>query len=99
MSTVPFSDKISGRPPWRDVVTKYQKSALWPAVWQLVNSLIPYAVLWYLMYILVPISFWLALPFAVLAGGFVVRIFIIFHACSHRSIMTSPKANFFIGFI
>jgi omega-6 fatty acid desaturase (delta-12 desaturase) len=99
MSKVPSSDKISDRPAWRDIVTKYQKSALWPAVWQLVNSLIPYAVLWYLMYLLVPISFWLAIPLAVLAGGFTVRIFIIFHDCGHGSFLPSRKANDIVGFI
>jgi len=99
MSTVPVSDKIFSRPAWRDIVTKYQKSAIWPAIWQLVNSLIPYAVLWYLMYLLVPISFWLAIPLAVLAGGFVVRIFIIFHDCGHGSFLPSRKANDIVGFI
>jgi acyl-lipid omega-6 desaturase (Delta-12 desaturase) len=99
MSKVPVSDKISRHPSWRDIVTKYQKSAIWPAVWQLVNSVVPYAALWYLMYLLVPISFWLALPFAVIAGGFAVRIFIIFHDCGHGSFLPSRKANDIVGFI
>src|SRR5690349_22558978 len=99
MSKVRVSDKTCGHSAWRDVVNRYQKSALWPAVWQLVNSLIPYAILWYLMYLLVPISFWLALPLAVLAGGFVVRIFIIFHDCGHGSFLPSRKANDIVGFI
>lgn len=93
------SDKNSRRPAWRDIVAKYQKSAFWPAVWQLVNSIVPYAALWYLMYLLVPISFWFALPLAVLAGGFLVRIFIIFHDCGHGSFLPSRKANDIVGFI
>jgi len=101
MSNEPIStsDKNSRRPAWRDIVTKYQKSALWSAVWQLVNSLVPYAALWYLMYLLVPISFWFALPLAVLAGGFLVRLFIIFHDCGHGSFLSSRKANDIVGFI
>jgi omega-6 fatty acid desaturase (delta-12 desaturase) len=51
------------------------------------------------MYLLVPISFWLALPLAILAGGFLVRIFIIFHDCGHGSFLPSRKANDIVGFI
>src|ERR1051326_2805442 len=87
------------RAAWRDIVAKYQKSAVWLAVWQLVNSLVPYAALWYLMYLLAPISFWLALPLAVLGGGFLVRVFIIFHDCGHGSFLPSRKANDIVGFI
>jgi len=28
---------------------RYQKPALWPGLWQVVNTLVPYAALWYLM--------------------------------------------------
>ena len=97
--TVSIAETNSRRPAWRDIVSKYQKSAVWPAVWQLFNSLIPYGALWYLMYLLVPISFWLALPLAILAGGFLVRIFIIFHDCGHGSFLPSRKANDIVGFI
>ena len=97
--TVSIAETNSRRPAWRDIVSKYQKSAVWPAAWQLFNSLIPYAALWYLMYLLVPISIWLALPLAVLAGGFLVRIFIIFHDCGHGSFLPSRKANDIVGFI
>jgi acyl-lipid omega-6 desaturase (Delta-12 desaturase) len=99
MSKVSVSDKISQHPVWRDVVAKYQKSALWPAIRQLVNSVGPYAAMWFLIYLFVPISFWLALPFAILAGGFLVRIFVIFHDCGHGSFLPSRKANDIVGFI
>jgi omega-6 fatty acid desaturase (delta-12 desaturase) len=51
------------------------------------------------MYLLAPISFWLALPLAILAGGFLVRVFIIFHDCGHGSFLPSRKANDIVGFI
>jgi omega-6 fatty acid desaturase (delta-12 desaturase) len=87
------------RPAWKDIVARYQKSAVWPGVWQLVNTLVPYAALWYLMHLSLQVSWWLALPLAVLAGGFLVRTFIIFHDCTHGSFFPSRRANDILGFI
>jgi omega-6 fatty acid desaturase (delta-12 desaturase) len=38
-------------------------------------------------------------PLAILAGGFLVRVFIIFHDCGHGSFFKSRKANDVVGFI
>ena len=72
---------------------------MWPGVWQLLNTLIPYAALWCLMYFSLHVSVWLALPLAVLAAGFLVRVFIIFHDCGHGSFFPSRKANDIVGYI
>jgi len=40
-----------------------------------------------------------AVPLAILAGGFLVRVFIIFHDCGHGSFFRSRKANDILGFI
>jgi acyl-lipid omega-6 desaturase (Delta-12 desaturase) len=84
---------------WKEIVAKYQKPCLGRALWQVVNTLIPYAGLWYLMYLAVPISWWLAVPLAVLTSGFLVRAFIIFHDCGHGSFFKSRRANNILGFI
>jgi len=55
--------------------------------------------LWYLMYLLRPVSWWLVLPLAVLAGALLVRVFIIFHDCGHGSFFKSPAANALVGFL
>ena len=80
-------------------MAKYQKSEVWPGVWQLVNTLVPYAALWCLMYLSLQVSVWLALPLALLAAGFLVRVFIIFHDCGHGSFFPSRKANDIVGYI
>jgi omega-6 fatty acid desaturase (delta-12 desaturase) len=84
---------------WKDIVAKYQKPAPWRAVWQLINTLVPYAALWVLMYFAVAVSWWLAVPLAILAGAFLVRIFIISHDCGHGSFLPSARANNIFGFI
>ncbi len=44
-------------------------------------------------------SYWLALPVQALAGGFLIRVFIIFHDCGHGSFFASRKANDVVGFL
>ena len=84
---------------WKEIVAKYQKPSTWRALWQIIDTLIPYAALWYLMYLCRPISWWLVVPLAILAGGLLVRVFIIFHDCGHGSFFKSRAANDTVGFI
>jgi omega-6 fatty acid desaturase (delta-12 desaturase) len=84
---------------WKALVAKYQEPNRWRALWQLVNTFGSYAALWYLMYLSMSVSWWLTIPLAVLAGGFLVRIFIIFHDCGHGSFFRSSAANAVWGFI
>lgn len=83
---------------WKEIVLQHQEPSTGRALWQMLNTLGPYALLWYLMYRSVEISYWLTLPLAVLAGAFLVRIFIIFHDCGHGSYFKSARANQLVGF-
>ena len=86
-------------PAWRDIVSKYQKASVRRGSWQLLNTLIPYAGLWYVIYLSLMVSVWLAIPLVLLAGGFLVRLFIIHHDCGHGSFFGSTAANHTLGFI
>ena len=77
---------------------KYQVPSRWKGTWQLVNTLAPYFALWVAMYFAMSVSWWLVIPLALLAGGFVVRAFIIFHDCTHGSFFKSKRANEITGF-
>src|SRR5690242_5654 len=81
----------------KQAIAPYQRPALWRGIWQLLNTLVPYVALWFLMYRSLAISIWLAWPIALLAGGFLVRIFIIFHDCAHGSFFRSARANELLG--
>lgn len=78
-------------------MAKYQKPQTGRGLWQITNTLVPYALLWYLMYRSLAISYWLTLPLAVVAGGFLVRVFIIFHDCGHGSFFRARLANDILG--
>jgi acyl-lipid omega-6 desaturase (Delta-12 desaturase) len=87
------------RTRWRAVIARYQRSSTALALWQLINTLVPYVLLWYVMYRMKDISLWLTIPFAILAGGLLVRVFIIFHDCGHGSFFKSQRTNDIVGFI
>src|SRR5688572_12136519 len=84
---------------WRAVIVKYQQPSTARAIWQIVNTFVPYGLLWYAMYVLKQTSLWLTIPVAILAGALLVRVFIIFHDCGHGSFFKSRKANDAVGFI
>ena len=89
----------AANPKWKEMVARYQQPAVRRALWQVANTLVPYAALWYLMYLSLAVSYWLTAALAVLAGGFLVRVFIIFHDCGHGSFFPSRKANDPLGLI
>jgi acyl-lipid omega-6 desaturase (Delta-12 desaturase) len=84
---------------WRKIINNYQNPDIRKSIWQLVNTLVPYLVLWVLMIYTIKISYWLVLPLALLAGGLVIRLFIFFHDCGHCSFFKSAKANHWVGSI
>src|ERR1051326_5524700 len=69
-------DLVSTAPPgrpenvaWKEIVARYQKPSVGRGVWQIVNTLVPYAALWYLMYVSLSVSYWLVVPLGILAAG------------------------------
>ena len=93
------ADSSSGSPAWQELTANYQNPDRLRSLWQLVNSVVPYLILWYLMYRSLAISYWLTLAVSPLAAGFLIRIFIIFHDCGHGAFFRSKKANDYVGFI
>jgi len=84
---------------WKQAVTSHQEPVLRKSVWQVINTLIPYLTLCGVMIWSLDVSYWLTLAVAVAAGGFLIRIFIIFHDCGHGSFFRSQRANHFWGFV
>ena len=84
---------------WKEIVAQFQAPSTPRATWQIVNTMVPYAALWYLMFHTLAVSWWLTIPLAVLAGAFLVRVFIIFHDCGHGSFLKSRAADDFWGFV
>ena len=83
----------------RKDVAPFAKSETRKSIMQLVNTLTPLLVAWTLGFYLLQFSPWYTVACSVLAAGFVVRTFIIFHDCTHGSFFKSKKANNRVGFI
>lgn len=85
---------------WFRSLGKYEQPSVPRAVWQLANTLLPYAALWALMVSMLKrgAPVWLLIPPALLAAAFLVRIFIIFHDCGHGSFFASRLANRVVGY-
>ncbi|CAM3826557.1 fatty acid desaturase [Aeromicrobium ponti] len=77
----------------------YEKSDLKRSIMQLVNTLGPFFLLWFLAFESLSVSYFLTLGISVIAAGFLVRIFIIFHDCCHHSFFKNRSANKIVGTI
>ena len=75
----------------------YEQSTIKESVWQIINTVVPFIALWYVAYLSLSVSYWLALVPIVVAAGFLVRIFIIFHDCTHHSFFKDRRANRIVG--
>ncbi len=84
---------------WQQIVSQYARPDLKLSLWQVADSVLPFLGLFVLAMWAFRFSFWLSLPLCVLAAGFMVRTFIIFHDCGHGSFFKSQKANDLVGTI
>jgi acyl-lipid omega-6 desaturase (Delta-12 desaturase) len=101
-----FGDKTSAKfnmakPAWSQTIAMYSHSNLYKSLWQLLDTLVPYFVLWGVMLHTVKqgYPYWITLVLAVVAGGILVRIFILFHDCCHGSFFASRRVNTILGYI
>ncbi|HVF24843.1 MAG TPA: fatty acid desaturase [Anaerolineales bacterium] len=84
---------------WQGIVSKYSFPDTWRSAWQVFNSVIPFIVMWYIMYRSLEVGYWLTLILAVPTAGFMMRCFIIFHDCCHGSFFKTMKANDRLGLV
>lgn len=80
-------------------IAPYEKANVKVSVRQLLNTIPPFFLLWFLAYQSLQVSVLLAVVIAIMAAGFLVRVFIIFHDCTHNSFFSSRKANDRLGTI
>ena len=91
--------RLPSIPEWKALVSSFQQPSIPRAVWQMVNTLVPYFALWGLMIWSLSGPYWVTLLLAFVAGLFLIRIFIIFHDCGHGSFFKSRTANNIVGFL
>jgi omega-6 fatty acid desaturase (delta-12 desaturase) len=82
---------------WHDTVDRYARPHLGRSLFALATSVVPFLGLWVLMYFALSVSYLLVLVLAVPTAGFLLRTYILFHDCSHGSLMPGRRANAYVG--
>ena len=79
----------------------YRQASLRKSVRQILNTIVPYGLLWIAMIETIQrgYSYALTLVLAALAGCILVRVFILFHDCCHRSFFRARWANVALGYV
>jgi acyl-lipid omega-6 desaturase (Delta-12 desaturase) len=93
----PTTSSRAQRPYWREDLAPYARPHLGRSLLDLGTSVLPYLGLSVLMYLSLKVSYLLVLAIAIPAAGFLVRTFILFHDCSHGSLLRSKRANMWLG--
>lgn len=88
-------------PQWYQDTLKYEKPDLKKSITQIFSSMLPYISSWAIIIWMVNNSYawWLILTVGTIASIFLIRIFIIFHDCTHNSFFISRKANRIWGYM
>ncbi len=75
----------------------YREADTWRSVAQLMITASGFVALIVLMFASLEYGYWLPLALSVVAGGFLLRLFVIQHDCGHGSYFKSRRANDTIG--
>ena len=89
--------RVSGSSEWREILAPYARPRVGRSVLDLATSVVPYVALSTLMYFSLEWSYLLTLLLAVPTAGFLVRVYIVFHDCTHGSFLPSKRGNLWLG--
>jgi omega-6 fatty acid desaturase (delta-12 desaturase) len=89
------------KPSWYEATSKYAQPNLRKAIFQLLNTFLPYFGMWALLLHSVRrgYPFWLTMVLAGVAALLLVRIFVFFHDCCHGCFFASLRANRLMGYV
>lgn len=82
---------------WRRILAPYKQASWRPALFQVANTLLPFALLWSLMAWNVGHLPWLNAILLIPAAFLFTRLFIIQHDCGHGAFFPSRRANNALG--
>jgi omega-6 fatty acid desaturase (delta-12 desaturase) len=94
---VPPAAALSDARAWTQILARYRQPHNGRGIVEIAITIIPLIALWVLVWAALDISYWLSLLLAVPAAGFLVRLFMIQHDCSHGAFFRYRHANDWIG--
>ncbi len=82
---------------WTQLLARYRQPSTGRSLVEIAVTLPPLVALWVLTWAALDLGYWLALPLAMVAAAFMVRLFLIQHDCSHGSFFRHRLANAWLG--
>lgn len=83
--------------PWRETLAPFATPCPNRALLAVATSAVPYLGLTVAIYATLGVSLALTVALTILAAGFLVRVFVVFHDCAHGSLLPSRRANTVVG--
>ncbi|MCP4183540.1 MAG: fatty acid desaturase [Hyphomicrobiales bacterium] len=96
-STVAEEHKLLPAKELLKALAPYRQPKLRRSIFELFITIIPFIGFWVAAWLSLSISYWLTMVFSVIAGGFLVRFFLIQHDCGHGAFFRSKKINDWVG--
>ena len=88
---------IWSRSAWQEALVVYAQPRLRRGLLDVVTSAVPSLALCLAMYLDLRISPLIAVALVIPTAGFLVRVFVVFHDCTHDSLLPSRRANKWAG--
>nr|WP_084527721.1 fatty acid desaturase [Kaistia soli] len=83
---------------WPKLLAAYREPREWRSTFEIIVTALPFIAFWVTMWLLVEYGYWWgALLLAVPAAGFLVRLFMIQHDCSHDAFYRRRDVNDWVG--
>lgn len=83
----------------RSLLRSYATKSSVIATRQVVITVLAYALVWFAYLATIHLSPWLVLPYSLLGGLLVLRLFVLMHDCGHGSLFPSKTANRAVGYL
>lgn len=83
----------------RALINRYNTPDNFKGLVQILNTLVPYAALWYAVALSADISYWLTAAVALVMVLFLTRVFVLMHDCGHNSLFRTGRLNRGFGFL
>ncbi|MBV9803309.1 MAG: fatty acid desaturase [Solirubrobacterales bacterium] len=91
-----MTSRTSGS-PWREVLAPFATPCPRRGLLAVATSAVPYLALSVAIYATLGVSLLLTAALTILAAGFLVRVFVVFHDCAHGSLLPSRRSNSALG--
>lgn len=82
---------------WPRFLSRYRNPSRTRSIAEIALTVLPLIALWVAMWASLSVGVWLCLLLAIPTAGFLVRLFIIQHDCSHEALFQSRRANAWVG--